>query len=248
MVPHLAKCIHLSLVLPSEKTSRSFKSRPILYFEKIFYILNILNKSTSLIHITSPASGVVCGVWRRTVPELDSEQQPTKTGHLCFKPREAVLDNRGSSERRWGGNAERSTRISNQWANKPFFYESCDITIVMEGFPLKCVCFVFRPTEDWLISAGPLRGSDSASGPALDWWYWRPLVVHFNDSSCLSVQAPWQDRAPHPKTWKVKRWALIQLLIEPLFTDRQSYIFDFFPPLTIGLSKLVGEDLIIKHR
>lgn len=203
----MAKCIHVSLDLPSEKTSRSFKNHPILYFEKVFYILNILNKSTLLIRFTSPASGVVCGVWRRAVPELDSEQQPTKTGHLCFKTREAVLDNRRSSEWSWGGNAERSTRISNEWANKPFLYESCDVTTCHWS-----VCFVFRPTENRFISLRPLRGSDSTSGPAIDWRYWRPLVVHFNDSSCLSVQAPWQDRAPHLKTWKVKRWALIQLL------------------------------------
>lgn len=167
-----------------------------------------------LILFPSPVLGVVCGVWRTAVPELDGKQQSKKTGHLCVKSREAVLDHRGSSKRRWSGNAERSARISHQWVR----CHISDVATVKDEVSTEAVRFLFRPTEKRFISIGPHRRPDSASGPAVDRRFWRPPVVQLNDCSCLSVPAPQQDRAPHTKTRAGKRWALI--CIYPLFSDR----------------------------
>lgn len=68
------------------------------------------------------------------------------------------------------------------------------------------LCFVFRLSENWFPSVRPHRRSDSASGPAIDWQYWRPPVVQFNGCSGLCVPAPRQERAPH-QAWACQRWA-----------------------------------------
>lgn len=120
-------------------------------------------------------------------------------------------------------------------------------TTVKKRFPWN-VCFLFRPTETWCASIRPHRRADTASGPAIDWQHWRPPVVHFNDCSCLSVPAPWQDWAPHTTT--DKRWLLIfnpyLVICNKCYSHCVILLLFFF--LLIGLSRLVGEDLIIKHR